>query len=95
MIMKKILQHIRNAFKPREELTDDVVVKFLHVLERVRAEEMSCTDMYARLDEFVEQEVKSNDAEKLMPLIHEHLDLCPECSDEYEALLAVLENTRE
>lgn len=95
MIMKNILQHIRNAFKPREELTDDVVVKFLNVLEKVRAEEMSCTDMFARLDEFVEQEVKSHDAEKLMPLIHEHLDLCPECNDEYEALLAVLENTRE
>jgi hypothetical protein len=26
----------------------------------------------------------------LMPLIREHLDICPECCEEYEALLNVL-----
>jgi predicted anti-sigma-YlaC factor YlaD len=30
-----------------------------------------------------------------MPLIQEHLDMCPDCCDEYEALLTVLENTKE
>ncbi|MBI5946372.1 MAG: hypothetical protein HY864_18580 [Chloroflexi bacterium] len=93
--MKKIIKRIQNAFKPREQLTDEVVLKFLKVLDNARAEEMSCGDLFMQLDEFVEREVNSKDAEKLMPLIHEHLDLCSECSDEYEALLAVLENTRE
>ena len=31
--------------------------------------------------------------QQLMPLIREHLDLCPECCEEYEALLDVLEKT--
>lgn len=76
-------------------MQDEVVVKFLKVLENVRAEEMSCSEMYDHLDEFVEREVESKDAEKIMPLIQEHIDMCPECCDEYEALLDVLEHTKE
>jgi hypothetical protein len=80
---------------PGEELEDEVVVKFLKVLETLREEEMTCEEMYAHIDEFVEREVKSHDAEKIMPLIQEHIDLCAECCDEYEALLDVLEHTEE
>lgn len=83
-----------SASKP--ELTDEVVMRFLQVLEQVREEDMSCADMYARLDEFVETEVKGGvDAEKLTPLIHEHLDMCSECCDEYEALLNVVEHAQD
>jgi hypothetical protein len=90
---KDSIQRIQDA--PSEELQDDVVLKFLKILETARAEEMSCDDLYARLDQFVEREVRSKDAEKIMPLIREHLNLCSCCCDEYEALLAVLENTKE
>ena len=95
MNIKNILQSIQNTFKPQEKLQDEVVIKFLRVLENARAEELSCTEMYARLDEFVETEVQSKDAGKIKPLIREHLDTCPDCCEEYEALLTVLENTRE
>jgi hypothetical protein len=95
MNIKTFFNRLQNAFKPKEELQDDVVVKFLHVLEHARAEELSCGDMFARLDEFVETEVQAKDADKISPLVREHLDMCPDCCDEYEALLAVLENTKE
>jgi len=75
-------------------MQDEVVLKFLKILEGVRREEMSCDQMYKQLDEFVEQELKSHDAAKIMPLIREHIDLCPECCDEYQALMDILENTR-
>jgi hypothetical protein len=29
----------------------------------------------------------------LMPLLREHLDLCSDCCEEYEALMTVLEET--
>ena len=80
---------------PQEPLTDAVVLKFLEVLERARAEDMSCDDLFTQLDEFVEREVSKKDAAKLMPLLDEHLDICSHCCDEYEALLAVLENAEE
>lgn len=95
MDIKNIFQRIRNGFAPKQEMQDEVVLKFLQVLENVRHEEMSCEEMFAQLDEFVEREVKAHDASRIMPLIQEHIDLCPECCDEYEALLDVLENTKE
>ncbi len=98
MNIKKIIQSIQNTFTPQQEtleLKDEVVLKFLRVLEDAREEELSCTEMYARLDEFVENEVQGKDADKITPLIHEHLDMCPECCEEYEALLTVLEHTKE
>lgn len=96
MDIKTLFQNIRNVFKPQkeEELQDEVIVKFMRILENVRAEEMSCNEMFDRLDEFVETEVESHDAEKLMPLVREHLDMCSECEEEYEALLDVLEHTK-
>jgi DNA replication protein DnaD len=95
MSIKDFFQRITGAAKPQAELQDEVVIKFLKVLENARAEEMSCSEMYARIDEFVEREVNARDAKKIMPLIQEHIDACPECCDEYEALLDVLEHTRE
>jgi hypothetical protein len=96
MNIKNIFQRIQNFFQPKkeEELQDEVIVKFLRILEDVRAEDMSCDEMFNRLDEFVEAEVQSHEAEKLMPLVREHLDMCSHCEEEYEALLDVLENTK-
>lgn len=98
MSIKNFIQRIQNTFNPKQEeleLKDEVVLKFLRVLENAREEELSCGEMYARLDEFVENEVQAKDADKITPLIQEHLDMCPECCEEYEALLTILENTKE
>lgn len=95
MNIKHFIQRIRNKFNPQPELTDEVVLKFLNILEQARAEELSCGEIHARLDEFVENEVQTHEADKIAPLIREHLDMCPDCCEEYEALLTVLEHTSE
>lgn len=95
MNIKDFIQRIRNGFAPKEELPDEVVIGFLRVLENVREENASCSEIYSRLDEYVENEVHGKDAARLMPLVHEHLDMCSECCEEYEALLDVLEKTTE
>lgn len=98
MTIKNFIQRIQNTFTSNPgalELKDEVVLKFLSVLEKAREEELSCGEMYARLDQFVESEVESKDADKISPLIREHLDMCPECCEEYEALLTILQNTKE
>jgi hypothetical protein len=94
MNIKSIIQSVKNKFGPQPEIQDDVVLRFMGVLERIRCEDMSCKEMYAQLDEFVERELKSHDAARIMPLIQEHIELCPGCCEEYEALLAVLEHTK-
>lgn len=95
MNIQSLLQALKNKLSPREPLQDEVVVRFFKLLEQIREEDMSCDDMYRQLDEFVEEEVKSKDAAKLMPLIQEHIDFCSDCDDEYQALLRVLENTKD
>ena len=93
MNIRELIQRIRNSFARREELPNDAVLGFLRVLEEGRAEEISCDEIYSKLDEYVEREANKKDAAQLMPLIREHLDICPECCDEYEALLDVVIET--
>jgi hypothetical protein len=61
------------------------------MLEKVEREEITCDELYLKLDEYVEREVDRRDAAYIMPLMREHLEVCPECCEEYEALLHVLE----
>src|SRR5512140_361421 len=94
MNMKDLFQQIGGRFKrDRQELPDEVVAGFLRVLEEARVEEMPCSQVFAKLDEYVEKELDGQDVEKLMPLLREHFDLCPDCCEEYESLLRVLERS--
>jgi hypothetical protein len=95
MNMKDFFQHIGGHFKrDRQELSDEVVESFLRVLEEVRVEDMPCEQVFSRLDEYVDKELHGEDAAVLMPLLREHFDLCPECCEEYEALLSALERSK-
>ena len=93
MNIRAIIQKIKNSFNHKEELPNEAIVGFLRVLESVREEEATCEEVYARIDEYVEREVGQKDAATLMPLVREHLDLCSDCCEEYEALLDILEKT--
>ncbi len=94
MDIKDVFQHLAGHFRrEHQQLPDEVVQGFLRVLEEVRVEDVPCSQVFARLDEYVEKEVHGGDAARLMPLLREHLDLCPDCCEEYEALLCVLERS--
>jgi hypothetical protein len=95
MNIRDLIRRIKNSFNHKEELPNEAVLGFLRLLEESRADELSCAEIYAKLDEYVEREVDKKDAAKLMPLIREHLDVCPECCEEYEALLDVIEHEHE
>ena len=79
--------------RDRHELPDEVVDGFLRVLEEIRVKDMPCSQVFARLDEYVDKEVSGKQAAQLMPLLREHFDLCPDCCAEYEALLKVLQES--
>src|SRR5512147_1245316 len=94
MNIRNIIQSIRNKISPPEKhLSNEAVLGFLRVLETAENEEISCDELFVKLDEYVEREVDKKDAAQLMPVVRDHLDKCPECCDEYEALLDVLEKT--
>jgi len=94
MNLKQLIQRVRKNINPAKSLDDEVVLKFVNVLEQVRREELTCVEIHAQLDEFVDEQINKKDADRIMPLIREHLDLCSDCCEEYEALLTILEHTK-
>jgi hypothetical protein len=91
MNIPDFIKRIRHSLGLQKELPQEAVIGIIRVLETVPPdEEISCEDLYARLDEYVELEVDQKDAAQIMPIIREHLDVCTECCEEYEALLEVL-----
>jgi len=93
MKITDIIQKVRNSISPQEQLSNEAVLGFLRVLENVDKEEISCDELYTKLDEYVDRQVDMKDAARIMPLMREHLNICPECCEEYEALLHVIELT--
>ena len=90
MKIPDIIKRIRHSLGLQKELPQETVLGIMRVLETIPDEEVTCDDLYTRLDEYVEREVDKKDAAQIMPIIREHLDVCPECCEEYEALLEVL-----
>jgi hypothetical protein len=94
MNLREFIQRIKNRVNPPPEpLSNEAVLGFLRVLENVDKEEITCSELFVKLDEYVETEVHGQDPAKVMPLMREHLDVCSECCEEYEALLHVVEET--
>lgn len=52
--------------------------------------ELDCDDCLDEVDRFVEIELAGLDASAAMPLVHNHLQRCNDCREEFEALLAAI-----
>jgi hypothetical protein len=55
-----------------------------------REVEIGCDECFEQLDRFVEMKLVGLNAAQAMPLVQEHLEICSECREEFEALLASL-----
>ncbi|HKZ55865.1 MAG TPA: hypothetical protein VJ123_10320 [Anaerolineales bacterium] len=52
--------------------------------------EYACDDVYRLLDQFAEAVLRGDNTAPWMPLIRAHLDRCPDCRAEFEALMQAL-----
>jgi hypothetical protein len=58
--------------------------------------EIGCDECFDRLDEFVELELAGLGADAAVPGLRAHLEGCPACQEEHDALLALAaENQRD
>ncbi len=71
-------------------LTPAQAVRLCELAERARDEELSCDEVYALVDQYAECVARGEDAAALMPLVKEHLQRCPGCQEELEALLRMI-----
>jgi hypothetical protein len=69
------------------QLSDASVLDIIRSLENCGED---CEEVFRALDQYAESEIRKEDAARLMPLVHAHLETCTECADQHEALLTVL-----
>ncbi len=83
-----------NWIRPKKDLSEKssaMTMQLLQSLAMTKDEEYSCDDAHALIDQYVEAKKRGEDVEKLMPLVKHHLDMCRDCFEEYEALMAALD----
>ncbi|MCL4867344.1 MAG: hypothetical protein KJ063_00105 [Anaerolineae bacterium] len=75
-----------------EPIGTDIVQRLMRHLVEIEAGKLSCQDAFALLDEYADLCCHQKEAEKIMPLVQNHLHQCPDCQAFYEALLAILQS---
>ena len=60
--------------------------RWLRNIYETQDEEISCTECFDLMSRFVELEVSGQDAAAQMSQMKQHLNQCPACHTEYEAL---------
>lgn len=66
------------------------MARILRMLANTEPNELDCQEAFALLDEFVEMQARGEDAAQYLPLVYEHLKICGDCREEYEALLSLV-----
>lgn len=69
----------------------------IQVLKRVVCEsitthtdELTCSECFELLDKYAETALAGHDAAHLLPHVHDHLERCTDCREEWTGLLAAL-----
>ena len=60
------------------------------IAETREGEEIGCDECFEQVDRFIEMDLSGLNVAQAMPLVQEHLQMCGECREEYEALLTAL-----
>jgi predicted anti-sigma-YlaC factor YlaD len=69
----------------------DALRDFLLKVGRTEERELDCEQVFRVLDLYTEAVVEGEAGEELLPLVEQHLEMCHDCQEEYEALLRILE----
>ncbi len=75
------------------KISPDQAEKMLYMIQNTREVELSCDEVHELLDQYSEMAVRGEDVASLLPLVHYHLEMCPDCREEYEALSRILNAT--
>jgi len=75
------------------KLNRTILKQIIRAIADTRADEISCDECFRELDRFVELKLAGKSAEEALPLVKHHLDHCPACREEYEALFEALKLT--
>jgi hypothetical protein len=91
-----MMKNIINWFKRRFSNSPAPGMKnMLEMIAHTQDRELLCNEVHALIDQFAEMKMRGDDPTRWMPLVQQHLDMCPDCREEYEALLEALQIDRQ
>lgn len=73
----------------------DIFKALIGEIAETREVEIGCDECFEQLDRFVDMKLSGLDPGQALPLVQEHLEICGECRDEFEAFMAALRATEE
>ncbi|MBC8335388.1 MAG: hypothetical protein ISR59_12485 [Anaerolineales bacterium] len=79
-----------NSINPIKK-SSSMTVNLLKKLIMTNEYELPCDEVHFLVDQYAEMKLRGDDVEGLMPMVKHHLDMCRDCLEEYEALVAALE----
>jgi hypothetical protein len=91
--LQQILKLIQRKSSPHGgmEISPAQAAKMIEMIQKTQENELACDEVHGLLDQFAEIELRGEDAAALLPLVQHHLELCPDCQEEHDALLRVLQ----
>jgi len=95
--LKRLFRLKEKTAKPEHKMamTSDQAEKMLRMIEHTQEEELSCDEVFELLDVYAEMAARGEDVRELFPLVEHHLEMCPDCREEYEAVMRILEKRTE
>lgn len=97
-LLKQLLRWLRlnraqsNGGPPSTQ-SQEVLKAMLYKIARTQEIELTCGEVFDLLDQYTEMVANGEDVAEIMPLVKQHLEMCPDCYEEFEALLRVLQNS--
>ncbi len=88
-MIKSFFNWFRKKHTP-ESFTPEMMQGLINMLAMTDPDEVDCDEVFTVLAEFAEMKKQGEDVNQFMPLIQKHLDLCPDCREEYEVLIDTL-----
>lgn len=73
-----------------QRLTSEQVGSIVKMLGLTRDREFNCGECLQHVSEFAECQLANKPVSEIIASVEQHLALCPECREEYEALMKIL-----
>ena len=71
-------------------MTREQVGSLVKMLGLTRDREFNCSECLQHVSEFAECQLANKPVAEVLASVEQHLELCPECREEYEALMKIL-----
>ena len=71
--------------------SEEMMRKLVEQIALTQERELDCGEVFAVLDQYTEAILAGEDVQEQFALVIQHLELCPDCLEEYQLLLGVLQ----